>query len=305
MNLAKRFHEYHNLNKIVMSKQIFAILLAAVVFGCTNKEQEEKLKQLEADNLKLQEQIGGSEHTINDFVNAYNEIQSNLDSIKNKEGIITANTAIGVELPADRKEQIKQDIQLIYELSLKNRKKIDELQKKLKDEKGYTSNLKRMIENLEKQVAERDAQIVVLKDELAKMDIVVENLTAEVDRLAIESEEKSKVIDEKISEINTAYYIIGTEKNLKESKIITKEGGFIGMGKTANINKDFEEGAFNKVDITKTSNIIIKAKKAKIVTDHPSTSYTLHGDKKHADSLSINDYKAFWRSSKYLVIVAE
>jgi len=286
-------------------KKLFVILLIAAIAGCTNKEQEEKLKQLEADNLKLQEQIGGDTHTINDFVNAYNEIQSNLDSIKTKEGIITANTATGVELGADRKEQIKQDIQLIYELSLKNRKKIDQLNKKLKDEKGYTSNLKKMIANLESQLAERDAQINSLKDELAKLDIVVENLTAQVDQLAVESEGKSKVIEEKISELNTAYYIIGTDKNLKEAKIITKEGGFIGMGKTANINKDFDQNAFNKIDITKTPSIIINTKKAKIITDHPSTSYTLHGDKKHADSLSINDYKAFWRSSKYLVIVAE
>jgi archaellum component FlaC len=286
-------------------KKLVTILLVVAFASCTNKEQEEKIKQLEQDNLKLQEQIGGDANTINDFVNAYNEIQYNLDSIKTKEGIITANTANGVEMGADRKEQITQDIQLIYELSLKNRKKIDELNKKLKDEKGYTGNLKKMIENLEKQLAERDAQINVLKDELAKLDIVVENLTAQVDMLAAESEGKSKVIEEKISELNTGYYIIGTEKNLKEAKIITKEGGFIGMGKTANINKDFEEGAFNKIDITKTNTVVLNSKKAKIVTDHPSTSYTLHGDKKHADSLTINDYKAFWRSSKYLVIVAE
>lgn len=286
-------------------KKIIALIFAAAIFGCTNKEQEEKIKQLEADKLKLEEQIGGDASTINQFVNAYNEIQTNLDSIKNKEGIITANTATGVELPADRKEQIKQDIQLIYELALKNRKKIDELQKKLKDEKGYTSNLKKMIENLEKQLSERDAQIVALKDELAKMDIVVENLSIQIDQLAIESEGKSKVIEEKVSELNTAYYIIGTEKSLKEAKIITKEGGFIGMGRTSNINKDFDQNAFTKIDITKTPSIVIKSKKAKIVTDHPTASYTLHGDKKHADSLSITDYKAFWRSSKYLVIVAE
>lgn len=288
-----------------MKNLLFILFAVVTLASCTNKEQEEKLKQLELENLKLQEQIGGDANTINEFVNAYNEIQSNLDSIKTKEGIITANTANGVEMGADRKEQIKQDIQLIYELSLKNQKKITELQKKLKDEKGYTGNLKKMIENLEKQLAERDAQIVVLKDELAKLDIVVENLAAQVDQLAMESENKSKVINEKISEINTGYYIVGTEKNLKEAKIITKEGGFIGMGRSANINKDFEEGAFNKIDVTKTASIILNTKKAKIITDHPTTSYTLHGDKKHADSLSINDYKAFWRSSKYLVIVTE
>lgn len=285
--------------------RFLAILLIIAVAGCTNKEQEERLKQLEAENLKLQEQVGGDANTINEFVNAYNEIQSNLDSIKDREGIITANTATGVEVTADRKEQIKQDIQLIYELSLKNKQKIAQLQKKLKDETGYTHNLKRMIENLEKQVSERDAQIIALKDELAKMDIVVENLVAEVDRLAVESESKTGIINEKVSQINTAYYIIGSEKDLKEMQIITKEGGFIGMGRTATINEDFDESSFTKIDITKTPTINVKGKKVKIVTDHPSSSYTLHGDKKHTDSLTINDYKAFWRSSKYLVITVD
>ncbi len=233
-------------------KKLFTFFMAAAIFAsCTNKEQEEKIKQLEQDNLKLQEQIGGDANTINDFVNAYNEIQYNLDSIKAKEGIITANTANGVEMGADRKEQITQDIQLIYELSLKNRKKIDELQKKLKDEKGYTGNLKKMIENLEKQLAERDAQINVLKDELAKLDIVVENLTAQVDMLATESEQKSKVIEEKISELNTGYYIIGTEKNLKEAKIITKEGGFIGMGKRPTTTKILKKERLTKLILLK------------------------------------------------------
>lgn len=285
--------------------RFLAILLIIAVAGCTNKEQEERLKQLEAENLKLQEQVGGDANTINEFVNAYNEIQSNLDSIKDREGIITANTATDVEVTADRKEQIKQDIQLIYELSLKNKQKIAQLQKKLKDETGYTHNLKRMIENLEKQVSERDAQIIALKDELAKMDIVVENLVAEVDRLAVESESKTGIINEKVSQINTAYYIIGSEKDLKEMQIITKEGGFIGMGRTATINEDFDESSFTKIDITKTPTINVKGKKVKIVTDHPSSSYTLHGDKKHTDSLTINDYKAFWRSSKYLVITVD
>jgi hypothetical protein len=286
-------------------KKLLIFLFVISAASCTNKEQEEKLKQLEAENLKLQEQVGGDSNTINEFVNAYNEIQSNLDSIKAKEGIITANTSTGVEMNANREEQIKQDIQSIYELSLKNKQTIAELQKKLKNETGYTSNLKKMIANLEKQVAERDAQIVTLKDELAKLDIVVENLTSQVDQLAIESEGKTKVIDEKVSELNTAYYIIGTEKSLKDSKIITKEGGFIGMGKTANLNKDFNQDAFTRVDITKTSGIPINTKKAKVITDHPTSSYIVHGDKKHTDSLSIKDYKAFWRSSKYLVIIAE
>ena len=202
-------------------KKYFAILLAVAIFGCTNKEQEEKLKQLEADNLKLQEQIGGDANTINDFVNAYNDIQSNLDSIKTKEGIITANTSSGVEVTGDRKEAIKQDIQLIYELSLKNRKKIDDLNKKLKDEKGYTGNLKRMIENLEKQLAGSDAQIVVLKDELAKRDSEVESKIPKLDMGVLYG--KPSVVSKEKTFLEVLKRLTGPDDNDVDEKTLISE----------------------------------------------------------------------------------
>ncbi len=51
--------------------------------------------------------------------------------------------------------------------------------------------------------------------------------------------------------------------------------------------------------------ISILSKKAKLLSNHPSSSYKFVGDKKLVQSLQILDYKAFWANSKYLVIVVD
>ena len=45
------------------------------------------------------------------------------------------------------------------------------------------------------------------------------------------------------------------------------------------------------------------SKKAKIVTTHPSSSYSFDGPEGQVDNLIITDHAKFWSTSKYLVIV--
>ena len=98
---------------------------------------------------------------------------------------------------------------------------------------------------------------------------------------------------------------MGTSKKLKEQKVIDAKGGFIGLGRQKSISKNVDLGLFTKIDINVTKSIPIYAKKATVITAHPTTSYQLTGSKKKVDELVILDPKAFWGGSKYLVIVIE
>jgi hypothetical protein len=98
--------------------------------------------------------------------------------------------------------------------------------------------------------------------------------------------------------------VIGTNRELKDKKIITGEGGFIGIGRTKDIMSDLNMNDFTKVDITVVNEIPIMKKKINIITSHPKTSYRLEGDKT-VDKLVILDAKAFWSLSKVLVISAK
>ena len=66
------------------------------------------------------------------------------------------------------------------------------------------------------------------------------------------------------------------------------------------VNKKY----FTQVDITTTNEINLAATKAKVVTNHPSSSYEIKGEKT-ADRIIIKDPEAFWSASKYLVVIVD
>ena len=225
--------------------------------------------------------------------------------------IITEQTENKAELKKKAKDQINDDINSIYDLLLDTRSKLDDVRKRLGKSNYQVSELEKMMANLSKQLEEKDGQIEELRVELEKMNIKVTNLTDDVNRLSKESKEKSTVIEgqaqtieEKTLALNTAYYVIGTKKDLKENNIITSEGGFIGIGTNKVLKDDFNASNFTKIDIREVSQIPIPGKKVDIVTTHPGESYSISGEGDER-MLIIENAAEFWKSSKYLVIVVQ
>jgi len=105
--------------------------------------------------------------------------------------------------------------------------------------------------------------------------------------------------------MNKAWYAFGTSKELITQGVLTKEGGFIGIGKAAKLKDDFNKSYFTQLDITETNSIPLASKKAKLITTHSSNSYKLEGLKGKIEKLNITNPEEFWATSKYLVIVVE
>lgn len=276
------------------------ILLAGSLLqsSCTGKNEKEAnplADSLASDNSNLKGELSEKEVALQEFVNAFNDIQSNLNEIKEKEKIVTTNTQGGDV--KSKEEQIKQDIQSIYELMAKNKSRIASLNKKLKNSNTKIQGLEQMIATLESQLNEKDVQIGDLKNKIEELNIELSNITVNYENLEKESEAKTE-------KLNLAYYVIGTAKELKEKGITTKEGGIVGLGKTTEIKKDFNKDYFTKVDISQTNTIPLGAKKVKILSSHPSNSYKLVGEKP-VEKLEITNADDFWSVSKYLVIVIE
>ncbi|MBI5539115.1 MAG: hypothetical protein HY951_03595 [Bacteroidia bacterium] len=285
-------------------KKLLFFLIITFAFACTNiKEDPEYLKlQLERDSLAgLANTDAGK---INQYLADFNDIQSNLDKIKEAEKLVTVNMS-GTEVNQSSKDQINSDMQLIYDLMQKNKETIAQLKRKLKKSDGRMVELEKMIENLQKQVELGEQEIASLKDQLEKMNIKVEILTSNIDSLTNENINKENVISAKTDELNTAWYVYGTRKELSEHQVITKEGGFIGIGRMEKLMDGFNKDYFTKVDITKLSSIPLNCKKAHLVTSHPSSSYKFEGTDKKVEKLVISNSADFWSTSKYLVIVVE
>ncbi|PKQ62854.1 hypothetical protein BZG02_11715 [Labilibaculum filiforme] len=284
-----------------MKRILIALLIVPLFFSCNQKE----LKQLREQNQQLTVMAQEKDSSINEFVESLNSIEENLEIIKQKENIIAVNS----ENPSQsQKQKIASDLSSINNLLEQNKLKIEELDKKLNNSWYQNSKLRKLTDRLKTELEAKEGEVIVLNEKVAKLNIEVENLNGQVSELSgtvvalnTENENKAKKIENKTNELNTAFYAFGTSKELQDKNIISKDGGFIGIGKTAVLNKDFDTSEFEKIDITKVTTIPVIGKKISIVTNHPSSSYKVEGVET-VEGITILDPVEFWKSSKYLVI---
>ncbi|MFH1160958.1 MAG: hypothetical protein V1733_08430, partial [bacterium] len=276
-------------------KKYFLLLLIPAFFAC-GRQAKKDAEALQAKSDSLMTQSLQKDEAINDFVASINDIQSTLDTIKMKENIITLSTDRGGELRVSTREQIKSDIQTIYALMLKNKGTLASLQKKLKNSNMQVSELQKLVDRINKEITQKNGEIEELRDKLAKMNIQFEEATLQIDSLSqtVKSQsakisDQAQTINTQTSALNTAYYIIGTAKDLKSKGVIK---GDVLKGKV--LLENFKTDNFTRIDIRKTTEIPILSKKAEVISQHPTSSYKLTGDKKLVQALQITDPKAFW-----------
>ena len=293
--------------KTIMKNHFLGMLAASMLLtsliGCdANKKEVEKLKR-EKDSLMYQ--INTKDSVVNTYVGSFNEIEENLATIKQKESILSANRK-GTELSENAKDRINEDIQTINKLMDENRDKIASLNEQMRKSGHKVASLQKMITNLNNKLAEKDKELAGLKEQLETLNATIETLHTNMDTLTAQHTVKTKVIAEQTVKLNTAYYAVGTYKELKEKKVLNKEGGFLGLGKEEVLKKDFNTEYFTMIDITKTTNIVVGNKKAKLLTTHPSDSYKMNmNDKKVVTDITITNPEKFWKVSKYMVIVID
>ncbi|MFA9371074.1 MAG: hypothetical protein ACERIH_05140 [Labilibaculum antarcticum] len=284
-----------------MKRIIIALLIVPLFISCNQKE----LKQLREQNQQLTVMAQEKDSSINQFIGSLNEIEENLELIKQKENIIAVNS----ENPnQSQKQKIASDLISINNLVEQNKLKIENLDKKLNNSWYQNSKLRKLTDRLKTELDTKEGEVIILNDKVGKLNIEVDNLNGQVGELSgtvlalnTENEIKTKVIENTTTELNTAFYAFGTSKELQEKNIITKDGGFIGIGKTEILNKDFNTSEFEKIDITKITTIPVIGKKISFVTNHPSSSYKVEGVET-VEGITILDPVEFWKSSKYLVI---
>ena len=103
--------------------------------------------------------------------------------------------------------------------------------------------------------------------------------------------------------MNKAYMTSGTYKDLKEKGVLSKEGGFLGLGRKELLNGNLTENQFTRIDITEMKSIPVNSKDAKLITEHPKSSYEMIRDNNNKiASIEITDPVQFWKISKYAVV---
>lgn len=278
-----------------MKKLLFFAVAVLTLTACTGNKVSDAPGATMSDSL--QRIVEQKENEINDIMGTLNDINEGLREISEAEGRVTlARSGEG----ANQKQKIQEDIKFIQERMNQNRELLDKLRKQLRESTFKGDQLKRTVENLTKQLEQKDIELQNLREELDKKDIhiteldeTISNLNTDVTNLKTESEQKSATISNQDQQLNTAWFVFGTKKELKEQGIL--DGGRVLQG---NFNKSY----FTKIDIRVQKEIKLYSKKAEMKTSHPSSSYVLEKDAKGQYVLRITDPQTFWSTSKYLVI---
>ncbi len=292
-----------------MKKLLIVTLGVFMLASCHNYKKDAERLTMERDSLNAQTILKDS--TIVDYLGDFNEIMTRLDTIKSIEKLVTVKSADQREMSYTQKQKILEDIELLNELLQKNKDQVADLQKKLNNSNYKVGKLNATIKELEMMVSNLQTQLEEKDTEIARLNVDVQNLTKDIrqlnDKIAViedESQQKTNTINMQVSEMNKAYYVVGSSKELKENGVIDRSGGILGLGRTSTIREDFNKDVFTGVDKRELEFIPLNMKKADVVSVHPLGSFHISGEKT-ADTLYIDNKADFWSVSKYLVVIAQ
>lgn len=287
----------------------FVILLVALVgvslfTACETKKQKETPVGISSSD-SLKQIINQKDSELNDMVSTLNEIQDGFRQINEAQGRISVERRKGEQ---NNKEAIIEDMQLIRRTLKLNNELIANLRQQVKSSKSNNAKLRTTMEatiaslnaqlsDLNKQAEDLRAQLAQKDIKIAEQGVQIDNLKGNVNELSVQNETKARTVSAQDRELNSAFYVFGTKRELKEQNILS--GGEV--LRNGNFNKDY----FTKIDIRVDRVIHLYSKSAKLMTSHPEGSYSLDRDAQGQYTLRITDPTRFWSVSKYLVIVVK
>ena len=270
-------------------------VMALVSCDYLQREKKELVEQNDSLTVALEEKTKALAQTMQTIA----EIQEGFRVINEAEGRIAIQTTM--EGPTDA-ERLREDILFVQQKMAENRKQIEELQKKLSRGGEETASLKRVVANLQQQLNDKVQAMAALQNELAQkniriseLDNAVEMLTDDVNALQKISEAQQEVIARQTAQLNAAWYVYGTAKELREQNVLDNGGKIL-------MSADFNKNYFTEIDVREDKVYPLYAKRAKLLTVHPQGSYEFTKDEQKQLTLTILDAQAFWSVSRYMVI---
>jgi chromosome segregation ATPase len=283
-----------------MKKLLIAPLCLLVLVACKQRGNDAVALMLEQQRDSLTRIIEQKDNEIDDMMATMNDVQEGFRAINEAEQRVTiASNGEGVS----EAESIRENMEFIQNQMQQNRELISKLRNQLRQSSVRADQLRRALDNLTQQLEEKDNQLRQLQAELEAKDVQigelnqqVSTLSGNVNDLQEENNQKSQTITSQDKQLNTAWFVYGTKKELKNQHII-EDGKVL----RSNFNRDY----FTKIDIRIDKEIRLYSRSAKILTAHPQSSYTLQQDANKQYILRITNPQLFWSTSKYLVVLVK
>ena len=284
-----------------MKKSLLFLGAAALLLSSCAGNQ----KKLEEDSLRIAELTSQYEEasTFNDsLMLLMGDIYTGLDSINSQEGLLY-NMGVGDQ--GDRRAEIRHNLSVIKERLEANKKLLAEMEAKVNAAGNNNSVQAKTIAQLRQHIEQQDAKIAQLEAELSSARSTIDTLNVRVaqgeEQVRVETAAKEEAQAAAVAaenEANTVYYAIGTNKELKQKGLLEKK--FLGATKV--LKGDFDASYFVTADKRTLKSIPCNAKKVKIWTNMPESSYRIVGEKDGPKTVEIVNPERFWSLSSHLII---
>ena len=283
-----------------MKKLFVLVLCMTALVACNQKNSKNEDLLLTQRTDSLNRIIEQKDNEINDMMATMNDIEEGFRAINAAENRVSvAKQGEG----ASANERIRENLQFIQQTMQQNRELINKLRNQLRQSSVKGDQLRRTLDNLTRELEEKDGQLKALQAELQAKNIQIDELTEQVSDLSSnvsslteETTQKSRTIATQDKQLHSAWFVFGTKKELKEQHII--EDGEV-------LRSNFNQSYFTKIDIRVDKEIKLYSRSAKMLTAHPASTYTLTQDANKQYVLRITDPQQFWSTSKYLVILVK
>ena len=286
---------------------IAAIAILFSLAGCNGvtKEDEEKIAVETSHQQQIQDLT--NEKALNDsvqlaFVQTLNEIDQNLDHIREKQGTLILGPGSNVEQGITTKEHISRNISIINSLMEQNKKKLQKLNAQLKKSKTENILLAKLTEGTTARIAKQEEEIKQLKIVLADQSFEMATLNIKMNDVQLANATLQDKADQLDRDFHRVYYAVGSYDELQKQNVMARSRGLLGIRTKKTLKEDFTKDYFTAIDVRQAKYIPVFAKKVTLVTFHPKNSYKLTKESDLVTYIEIKDPEEFWKTSKFLVV---
>lgn len=285
-----------------------AAILSIVTAGCGGSSNFDRILA-ERDSL-----IEASRQTQDrlDMINyAVQTLNSAVDSIATQEGILFMPVdGEGKYSKADALDDLEKYEHVLRQQNERIARLRKDLERRPADKKS--TDLNTMVSVLQKQLKDKDAMIAQLRTQLQQKDVDIARLRKTVEEQKITIADQGRNIAELGKRINTqeealkvqdrllneCYVVIASGEELQRRGLMTRKGTLV-----ADVLKN--KSALTKVDIRLAKEFQFDARRPRILSNMPSSSYEFTTNRAGRFTLTITNVPEFWSLSSVLVIQTE
>ena len=274
---------------------ILSVLALAFAFtSCDFETQAFKDMRFQRDSIQHLQQTQLDE--LLGYMDIVQDVDSSFEAIRESQNMLSMVSY--EEGKQGVKQRVQENIYMISNLLAENNAKIAELEERLNESDLKNTKFQQTINRLKRDLKNKNAEIAKLYKDLESKNFKIDSLLVENQIVGQRAAELTALSEAQLAQLNaqdaalhTAYFFMGTRKELKANNINVKDK-----------DSGYRTSLFTPIDVRTFDRLATDSKSAKILTKHPEGSYELVRDAEKKYTLIIKNPENFWNASKYLII---